>query len=114
MATRRKRKARVVRRRNPVGRTGKVYRLSDGTVMTAAQYKRIWPGGKCPGPKARRLLGITVSSGKRANPCGRRRRNAPLSATETRALKSILRKHKTKRRRNPEFGAPAGPFWSNF
>ncbi len=106
-----------LKRRNPVGRAGKLYRLSDGSVLTAEQYKRLWPGGKVPSPAARRLLGITVVSGKRSNPRRRVRRNAPLSATEKRALKSILRKHKAKcnpRRRNPEFGVPSGPFWRNF
>jgi hypothetical protein len=195
MATRRK-SCRVVRRRNPARSTsGKLYRLSDGTIMTAAQYKRIWPGGKCPSPAARRLLGITAVSGKRRNPRARpnendiptviikrakrnpnarkrkvaarryfqhkhdmackvshnaalsKRRSSferitagtrayfPLSRVrgefvkrgkdkhlidaygmylETKQLPKRGKYQQRKKRRNPEFGAPSGAFWSKF
>jgi hypothetical protein len=53
---------------NPVC-IGTCYRLHDGDVVTAAQLRRMFMG-KMPGPKHRRLLGITKV---KRNPMGGRR-----------------------------------------
>ena len=76
---------------NPKGGSAEMhYRLADGQVVSASGLRRMFMG-KIPGPAQRRLLGIERLT--------KTRRNAPLTKTQRKALKGILRAHTPKRKR---------------
>lgn len=80
------------------------YQLEDGSVYTAKQYKRRWPGGKAPSPAARRILGIKVLTKKqyeaakqRGNPSKTGRWVDPMAQTrKMKAYKPVKKRSKKK------------------